>query len=73
MAFGEISKIVAQQWASLPEEDKQSFKSITDRERKCKLEELAKEKAMKIISQSSFGNYEVKVELNDNLSIKKEN
>ena len=48
MAFGEISKTVAQKWGSLPEEHKQGFRSITDKERKCKLEELAKEKAMKV-------------------------
>ncbi len=46
MNFGEISKTVAHQWSCLPEEHKQSYKLITDKERTFKLEELAKKKTM---------------------------
>ena len=48
MNFGEISKTVANRWSQLSDEHKQGYRSITDKERKFKLEELAKEKAMKV-------------------------
>ena len=53
MKFGEISKTVAQKWNQISEEDKQSYKLITENERKSRLDELAKSKAMKI-SEMNF-------------------
>lgn len=48
MKFGEISKTVAHQWGCLPEEDKANYRQITENDRKSRIDELAKEKAMKI-------------------------
>lgn len=48
MKFGDISKTVAHKWGCLPEEDKQNYRLITENDRKSRIDELAKEKAMKI-------------------------
>lgn len=66
MKFGEISKTVAHKWGCLPEEDKQGYRLITEQDRKSRIDDLAKEKAMKISELSEPPLLEPKNELLDN-------
>lgn len=48
MKFGDISRTVAHKWGCLPEEDKQGYRLITEKDRKSRISSLAKEKAIQI-------------------------